>query len=257
MADSLKQMPNSENSKEDGIAFPVEEGTEPLSLGQNGDDYEDTTYEESNLDPRMDGESDLDPTYLRDDNHIHNILVHQYDRELLRMSGLKNQSIFIFTAIGFLLTILVGIIGSNWFSLSYLERIPWVFYVILVVCLAVTIYYALSVYYKIENDKEYWWEYPGNELLDICKSSSPEILVNMRSVCRTLAIIIDHNAKNNNESQILLNKSHFSLIATIIYFILLMIGLFVVSYTSYPEYLIINADVVNLTTNTSISSHVL
>lgn len=254
MADSLKQMPNSENSKEDGIAFPVEEGTEPLSLGQNGDDYEDTTYEESNLDPRMDGESDLDPTYLRDDNHIHSILMHQYDREIQRMSGLKNQSIFVFTAIGFLLTILVGVITADWFSLSYLEQVPLFVYIILIVFLFLTIIASLLVFFNIEKDKKYCWEYPGEEVLDMCKSSSPEIRVNMRVACRTLAQIIEHNAKNNDKSKAILYYAHLFLISTIVYFVLLVIYLLIISYFAAPEHIMINADVVNITANTLIKN---
>lgn len=254
MADSLKQMPKSENSKEDGIAFPVEEGTEPLSLGQNGDDYEDTTYEESNLDPRMDGESDLDPAYLRDDNHIHSILMHQYDREIQRMSGLKNQSIFVFTAIGFLLTILVGVITADWFSLSYLEQVPPFVYIILIVFLLLTIIASLLVFFNIEKDKKYCWEYPGEEVLDMCKSSSPEIRVNMRGACRTLAQIIEHNAKNNDKSKDLLYYAHLFLISTIVYFVLLVIYLLIISYFAAPEHIMINADVVNITANTLIKN---
>ena len=99
---------------------------------------------------------------------------------------------------------------------------------------------------KIDTD---YWDYPDNETLNLCLDSSPEIYVNKRALCRTLAYTITHNYKNNQEVQILLNKALRYLFITIFYSFTIIVMVIIISYFAPPENAIIVTDNVTILAN--------
>lgn len=205
---------------------------------ENLSDYEDVTYEEEEpfceseekipLEDDVTASNDKLSSSFADLDLIHSTLIHRYDLEVQKMHRLKTQSVFILTALGFLITIVIGIIGADWFSFSNLSNnvdvttVASVLLIISFIIAGLSGILAVASMLAIETDKkglEYCWKYPDDETLSICAGTKPEIFFDKRVLCRTLAKIIKHNSNNNLKTSRILKVSFlyflFALVLTI------------------------------------------
>lgn len=239
------------------------------------DDYEDDTYDEWDSEAQEkyqniidEGEKEspapepqLNPRLISDNDHLHSVLVHRYDQEIQRMNSLHTQSIFILTALGFLVTIAVSIMGADWFSfrnfdgssliLIVLDLVPLIFFA------SMSGYLAWKVMSRIDGNTkhtdEFCWEYPDDKTLELCNSSAVEIFVDKRTLCRTLAFTINHNYNNNQKMKQKLNKSLTWLFGAFCYSICIVVIIFLLSYFATPNEILLNAENVTMYANTLIT----
>ena len=192
---------------------------------ENLRDYEDVTYEEEEpceseenipLDDNVNASNDILSSSFADLDLIHSTLIHRYDLEVQKMHRLKTQSVFILTALGFIITIGVGIIGADWFSFTYFSNNSYLTFlaklslIVTLLCASYSSCYAIKSMISIDSDKkglEYCWKYPNDEFLSKCAETKPEILFDKRVLCRTLAAIIIHNSENNQQTSNRLKNS--------------------------------------------------
>jgi len=222
----------------------ISDEASPIITNKNGfwGDEEDVSYEDTS--PTLDKKYD---EYIRENTdyqeqtrksneteelyNIHSILTQRYNQEIQRMYNFRSQAVFIITALGFLITLAVTVVGSDWFSL---DKYDVYLILVIVVYLLPTIGFALYAGYTaltviINIDKpEYCIDYPGQDLIDLSVDPSSTIQLNIRDQIRTLAFSIKHNHINNQKSRLMLKKSLIYLIVSLIYsiFILILVVLF-------------------------------
>ena len=112
------------------------------------DDYEDTSYEEIQADREPDLELSISDTQLNDTTY--QTLFHRYNLEEGQVLRLRNQAVFILTVLGFLLTNSIGIIGSDWFKLTTLSSIPFMWYIVLAVMIFFCVLLSVGIIIFIE-----------------------------------------------------------------------------------------------------------
>lgn len=205
-------------------------------------DYEDDSYENLSPDEETERESDPEVTANKDGTtlpvtpeieHAYTSLMHRYNFELTRMNSLRTQAVFIITAVGFLITLGVSIMGANWFKLESLMEIPLPVYLFTSFPVILCVYNAGRVIASIEknkslkNKKEYFWEFPPNSYLELCSGNQMDIGIDRRQECRELAEIIIHNDENNGYARIKVNNAFLWLSISFAYVIVLflLIGL--------------------------------
>lgn len=201
-------------------------------------DYEDDSYEnpipdeesERESDPEiMDGGEGTTLPATPEIEHAYTSLMHRYNFELTRMNSMRTQSVFIITAIGFLITLGVSIMGANWFELESLMEIPFIIYLCTFVPVLLCVFNAGKVIFSIEqnkslkNKKEYFWEFPPNSYLELCSGNQMDIGIDRRQECRELAEIILHNDENNGYARIKVNKAFLWLVLSFGYVITLFL----------------------------------
>lgn len=185
--------------------------TEPHSQ-ISWDDYESEWDDnEPNLDPINSAPDREHLPSLHNDKYrdTYNLLIHKYKGDVQRLNELRNQSVFLLTAMVFLFSFLLssafGIFGLNATSLDHFKQIflSWGFFFILgylvVLLLGSGVLILFEIYLKTTIGENYQWEYPGSKFLDECKNPSQDVFIDLREECGQLAQIILHNSKKNEE----------------------------------------------------------
>lgn len=175
---------------------------------------------ESNLDP-INSAPDREPlSFLHNDKYIHtyNLLIHKYKRDIQRMNELRNQLVFLLTAMGFLVSFFL----SSAFEILLSRGLISLFGCLLLVLLCSDSFFLFWIYYKTTANQ---CEYPGSKFLDEYKNSFQGVFIDLREECGQLFKIVQHNSKKNEEVFAYLRRS--TLILIICFFI------FFFSYISF------------------------
>ena len=173
------------------------------------DDYESEWDDNGpNLDPINSAPDREHLLSLHNNKYIYryNLLIHKYKGDIQRMNELRNQSVFLLTAMVFLCSLALGILGLNATSWDHFKQIlsfSWDPFSILG-SLAVgfwggEFFFLFEIYLKTTIGESYQWEYPGSKFLDECKNPSQDVFIDLREECGQLAQIIQHNSKKNEE----------------------------------------------------------
>lgn len=188
---------------------------------------EDTRYENQLPNPETDRESDaeqnqepeteIDPeqtSQTTDANHLLNNdiefifsnLTQRYNYEIGRKNNLRSLAIFSLTALGFLITVGVSVLGINWMNYNPLPQFPhwlYLFFIPIPICFIL----AIWILFMVEGNRwhvrsrvwkdTYFWEYPDDNFVKECASGILPI-IDQRYQCEYLASVVMHNTINNN-----------------------------------------------------------
>ena len=238
---STFSFPNCNQSRDDSDILPLDyednsyEYYEPTD-NELAADYEDDAYEYSEPNSE-EANANNNLTFSPDDDYIHSTLVQRYNQETGQTAGLRNQAVFTLTALGFLVTIGIGIMGANWFNLPYLIphllNLNLVWYILVGLPMVACITNALRVLWKVElNSSKHYWKYPDDGYLNICKSTTVNLGINKRQDCRSLAEIITHNSEKNEKHRRIMIKGDIALFISFIWVIIIIIYIL---FLSYPQ----------------------
>ena len=127
--------------------------------------------------------------------------------------------VFTLTALGFLVSMIIGFLGTNVFepktSFPLLTEVWWGWYLIGSVSIIFCFLLSLFGLWKVElNSSAHYWKYPDDGYLKICMDSAVDLGINKRQDCRTLAVIIDHNSRKNQEHRLIILLAAFFLLLT-------------------------------------------
>lgn len=168
-------------------------GEQNSVLEKRGDDYQWDDYE-SNLDP-INSAPDHEPlSFLHNDKYIYtyNLLIHKYKRDIQRMNELRNQLVFLLTAMGFFVSFFL----SSAFEILLSGGLISFFGCLLLVFLFSDSLILFGIYYKTITNQ---CEYPGSKFLDEYKNSFQDVFIDLLEECGQLFKIVQHNSKKNEE----------------------------------------------------------
>lgn len=221
----------------DSITSLLEDYLDSISEFEDWNNYDDDILDDEKSIYELDPETTRDihslPSFDDEDEDTHAVILHRYSQELNQINSLRNQAIFIITALGFLVTSGLGVIGADWFSLTTLNQVSHGFYISLITSSIVCGLSALSVIFLIEIiPNKLYWKYPTDAYLERCTTTTFDISQNKRVACSVLADITLHNAKNNKYVSKLIYLAGAALLISLVLVIIILVLLFRINYSN-------------------------
>lgn len=185
-------------------------------------DYEDDAYECSKLNSEnQDANKNLESCQDDNESYIHSTLLQRYNQETGQTTGLRNQAVFTLTALGFLVSMVIGFLGTNVFepdtSLPLLMEVNLFWYVTGSISFVSCFILSIIVLWKVElKSSNHYLKYPDEDYLTKCMNTTSELKFNNRHEFRYLAFIINRNSKKNQKYKWLLLFADLSLFNTFI-----------------------------------------